>query len=486
MLWGCLDELPEGEQDLLGPALDAALDKLTALPDPNATGECGVQLMTIHKSKGLEFEIVIVPDLQARSGRTERKLLSWLERGLRPPTGDANELEATEEALEVTEFLVAPIQAKGDDRGTAKAWVDRVRCERESQEIRRILYVAATRSREELHLFARPSYKADNGELTLFEPSDCLLATAWPAFESQVRDRFEAWRLTQKSARDEGIAERELEIETLAAAAESNLLVFARSEVPAKPTILRRLPWDFADGFSPASGRIGGRSIDAASHSQSFSELDWGKKNERRVSASSATSLYSRHQGGQISRSLGIAVHFLLQQLARLRAGLDLPEALSALEQFQPAGEAQIRSAGIATGQADTIAAEALRLTIGAAKSPIGQWILANHPDGASEVRWTGVLAGTLRTVQIDRLFRAGLVPGSEDHDGWWLIDFKTAQAALAPDSNPAAALAQLRPLFAPQLEAYAQVFRNLHGAGAPLRVGLFYPRMLLFDWWEM
>ena len=42
LLWSCLDSLPDGEQDLLGPALDAALDKLTALPDPapTATAAC--------------------------------------------------------------------------------------------------------------------------------------------------------------------------------------------------------------------------------------------------------------------------------------------------------------------------------------------------------------------------------------------------------------------------------------------------------------
>ena len=38
--------------------------------------------MTIHKSKGLEFEVVIVPELQARIGRGRLKMLSWLERGL--------------------------------------------------------------------------------------------------------------------------------------------------------------------------------------------------------------------------------------------------------------------------------------------------------------------------------------------------------------------------------------------------------------------
>ena len=34
LFWKLLDELPEGEQDLTGPALDAALEDLFALPDP--------------------------------------------------------------------------------------------------------------------------------------------------------------------------------------------------------------------------------------------------------------------------------------------------------------------------------------------------------------------------------------------------------------------------------------------------------------------
>ncbi|MGA9781078.1 MAG: UvrD-helicase domain-containing protein, partial [Terracidiphilus sp.] len=52
MLWRCLDHLPNGEPDLLGSGLEPALKKLSAQPDPRADGDCGVQLMTIHKSKG--------------------------------------------------------------------------------------------------------------------------------------------------------------------------------------------------------------------------------------------------------------------------------------------------------------------------------------------------------------------------------------------------------------------------------------------------
>jgi ATP-dependent exoDNAse (exonuclease V) beta subunit len=229
LLWSCLDRLPNGEQDLLDPALNAALDKLTALPDPAASSDHGVQLMTIHKSKGLEFEVVIIPELQAGAGRGGYKMLSWLERGLAQP----------DESGEITEFLVAPFQAKGAERGSAKAWVDQVYRQRESQEMRRILYVAATRARDQLHLFARPAYNVEaDGALSLAEPSASLLATAWPALEDEVRARFEIW----KAARANAAPAEEQVLESIAAAGESNLLAMPS---PIKPTLLRRLPSEF-------------------------------------------------------------------------------------------------------------------------------------------------------------------------------------------------------------------------------------------------
>jgi ATP-dependent exoDNAse (exonuclease V) beta subunit len=231
LLWSFLDRLPGGETDLLGPALDAALDKLTALPDPEASGDHGVQLMTIHKSKGLEFEAVIVPELQAGGGRGGRRMLSWLERGLAEP----------DDSGEITEFLVAPFQAKGAERGSAKAWVDQVYRRRESQEMRRILYVAATRARDQLHLFARPAYKVEaDGALSLAEPSASLLATAWPALEEEIRARFEQWKAVHANA----APAQEQVVECIAAAGESNLLEsnLRAMPCPVKPTLLRRLP----------------------------------------------------------------------------------------------------------------------------------------------------------------------------------------------------------------------------------------------------
>jgi ATP-dependent exoDNAse (exonuclease V) beta subunit len=456
LLWTCLDSLPAGAQDFLGPALHAALENLTALPDPAALSDCGVQLMTIHKSKGLEFEVVIVPDLHARTRAASRRLLSWLERGLTPETGaESGDADPTDE---ITEFLIAPLQTKGEDSKGSKAWVDRVYREREAQETRRILYVAATRAREHLHLFARPAYKVEaNGELSLVEPAGSLLCTAWPALEEEIRARFDEWKRTRAPAIGAQCLATgaQSEIESLAASAESNLLTMPAVDRPAKPALLRRLPADWRPTNLAQPDALGA---------------------EFELSGLRTPKLYTRHEGGLVSRALGSAVHALLEELARLRAASDWQAARTALGQFEARIAAEVRGAGIGAMQAAQIAAEALQLALNASQDPYGKWILSPHAEAASEVRWTGVIAGALTNVRVDRVFRAGPVPLSDGNEAWWIVDFKTAQGGN---------VAQLRPLFAAQLEAYAKVLRNLHGADAVIRAGLYYPRMLLLDWWE-
>jgi ATP-dependent helicase/nuclease subunit A len=439
-LWECLDQLQYGEPDLLGRGLAGALEQLKAQPDPAAASDYGVQLMSIHKSKGLEFEVVIVPDLQAPCGRNDFKLLSWLERGL----------EHADDAGGITEFLVAPLPSKGTESGKAKRWVDRVYRQRESQEMRRILYVAATRAREELHLFARPAYKVErDGSFTLPDPRGTLLATAWPAFEEEVKRRFEDWKSKPQ----------ETQITAIAAAHANNLLVMPR---PGRPAVVRRLPPDY-------------RPPDSAFPALSNADSD--------VAALAGSQLYRRHEGGVLSRSLGSAVHALLEELARLRATSDWPSARLALERMRPRITSQLRGAGVEQKQSAKIAGQAMDIAINATHDSNAQWILSPHAGGASEVRWAGIIAGSLREVRVDRIFRAADVPSTEGDDCWWIIDYKTAHA---DRSDRSAALAKFRPLFASQLELYGRVLRNLHGQDVAVRAGLYYPRMLAFDWWEL
>ncbi len=441
LFWRLLDKLPGSEQDLVGSALDSALEDLCALPDPATTSDCGVQLMTIHKSKGLEFEVVIVPELQAQSGRGSVELLAWLERGLAEP-GEEGEL---------TEFLIAPVQFKGTDPGAAKKWVSRMRRDRETQEMRRILYVAATRAREELHLFARPAYKvaADNSQ-TLLDPYNCLLATAWPALANEIRTRFDEWNNSAQPA--------ELIVD-LAAGAQDNLLIMPS---PAKPTLIRRLPPEF----------------------ESASPIDIDRLTPASVIGLSEPDTFQRHEGGLLSRALGNTVHNLLEHVARLRTTLDWDATRTELEKFRPGILAAIRSTGISATHAGTIASRALEIATQAGNDPTGQWILSPHADAASESGWAGILSASpqVRQIRIDRLFRAGLQPFAPGDDTLWIIDYKTAHTQI---DNPAG-LRTLHAAFAPQLEMYASLLRTLHPVGTPIRAGLYYPRIPAFDWWEI
>ena len=200
----------------------------------------------------------------------------------------------------------------------------------------------------------------------------------------------------------------------------------------------------------------------------------------------SPTPVYARHEGGLLSRALGTAVHTLLEELARLRAKLDWKDTRSALRALEPRIAAQVRAVGVEQLQASKIASEALQMALKASHEPIGSWILSPHAASASEVAWAGVVAGYLRSVRVDRVFRAGPAPCAKGDDCWWIIDYKTTHAS---NLDPAQALPVLRELYAPQLEAYAGILRNLHSGNTPdcsIRAGLYYPRLSLLDWWEI
>ncbi|MGO9776535.1 MAG: PD-(D/E)XK nuclease family protein, partial [Terracidiphilus sp.] len=193
--------------------------------------------------------------------------------------------------------------------------------------------------------------------------------------------------------------------------------------------------------------------------------------------------LYPRHEGGLLSRALGTAVHTLLEELALLCTKFDWEAARAALLHFEPRIAAQVRAVGVDQLQAAQIAAQALQLALKASHDTTGSWILSPHAGAASEAGWAGVVAGLLRAVRVDRVFKAGPAPCAEGEDYWWIIDYKTAHA---DNMDPAQALPGLRQLYAPQVEAYAELLRNMYGADSPIFAGLYYPRMLLLDWWEL
>jgi len=495
LLWAALDKLPDGELDLSGPGLDSALNVLYALPDPDASSEFGVQLMTIHKSKGLEFEVVIVPDLEAGSRKSEKTMISWLERGL---------VESSSDAGELTEFLIAPIQAKGADIGAAKKWVDGVKREREEQEMRRLLYVAATRAREELHLFARPRFRLNKSGEAELARSTGLLETAWPAIGEEVLQRFGAWVATKEtSAGRDGTFETTLQ---LAAAAESDgpevkgTLLQMPSTASAiqpevRPTLIRRLP----EGYAAPGFRRWSHSSDLDGAGSGLSD----DETQRR--------LYERTEGGLQSRLTGTAIHSFLERLSYLRRWMDPVEAAEAVEDALPAIRAVLRGGGLPKAVAERLADEALAVAQRASIDGIGSWVLAPHLKSESEARWTGLIPTANGRAQRwnlhpDRVFFAAALRAGDSQGGsrqphlgddggapsWWIIDYKTSDAdgaRLDDEDQKAAFLSAHRRQFGGQLEQYAKLLRGLDmGEGnfaGRIRAGIFYPRLLLLDDWE-
>lgn len=122
-----------------------------------------VQIMTWHKSKGLEFDTVILPSLGRGSGRNDARLLDWYESSV---AGRPN-------------LVLAPIDRVGDRRKSAIGrLLKRFRDMADSAEHVRLLYVACTRARRRLHLVAT---LAANAQGQVKPRAQSSVSPIWPS-----------------------------------------------------------------------------------------------------------------------------------------------------------------------------------------------------------------------------------------------------------------------------------------------------------------
>jgi len=152
-----------GAQDL-----ESLLEHLYSAP---ASGANPVQVMTMHRAKGLEFDHVLVPALERTTRASARRLLRWLDL----PS------EASESNL-----LIAPVPAVGarEEEGDLDAYLKELTARQDAHERRRLMYVAVTRARRTLWLSGAPAPGADG----LLRPDRrSALSVLWPV----LGERFE-------------------------------------------------------------------------------------------------------------------------------------------------------------------------------------------------------------------------------------------------------------------------------------------------------
>lgn len=159
-------------------ALEAAMADLYAAPDAQAPDS--LQFMTIHKSKGLEFDCVILPGLHRTPSRGETQVLLWEEVTL-PELGP--------------HLVAAPWvpRHRREDQPTAYQYLEALERERDAHEVARVLYVAVTRPRHRLHLTAALCPNA-KGEIK--PPAGTFLELLWDA----VGPEFAQARITSAPA----------------------------------------------------------------------------------------------------------------------------------------------------------------------------------------------------------------------------------------------------------------------------------------------
>ena len=173
-----LQELDGGAEPLTPERVREGVDALFSLPDPR--GDPRLQLMTIHKAKGLEFDTVILPGLGKSTQGDRRKLLHWQE-----IVGEQGEVE----------LLFGPVKpAHSNEEPRASAYIKRLQAEMGRLENGRLLYVAATRAKRRLHLVGHAAERRD-GSLTVDSGSLLSRTVArgrrvWQAVAAGARPRM--------------------------------------------------------------------------------------------------------------------------------------------------------------------------------------------------------------------------------------------------------------------------------------------------------
>ncbi|MBT8086773.1 MAG: UvrD-helicase domain-containing protein [Gammaproteobacteria bacterium] len=156
----------------------AALESLLDLERVSSDAESRLQVMTMHRAKGLEFEHVLLFGLGRLPGRGQRRVLSWLDL-----PGERGQQET----------IISPVGPRADvDADPLHRFIELSEAAKDNHETARLLYVACTRARQSLHLIGHTGVSAEGDD---YKPptKSSLLARLWHALEPQYAAAFDAF-----------------------------------------------------------------------------------------------------------------------------------------------------------------------------------------------------------------------------------------------------------------------------------------------------
>ena len=390
---------------------------------------CQIQIMTLHKAKGLEFDTVILPALDRQTRADSTQLLNWFESTL-----DGK-----------PQLLLAPFEQSGLQYG-AKDKINRLvrkareRCD--AQEKLRLLYVACTRAKHHLHLVARSSIAA-SGELKT-PINSSLLKPLWPLLELDFKNAAEAMA---------GAAARTSDTQEPLTGADQQLsLLGDESELEQPVAQFERLP--LSAEFPVLSTYTWERQATPDTSTDEGVEFSWA---------------------GREARDIGTVVHLQLQRLACSAAGASIDFDI---DRASSIATRQLRNLGVQSHKIASALERVLQGVQNTLDDERGNWILSPHEEARSEwalsvPRDDSSASQGVQKVVIDRTF-------VDEHGTRWIVDFKTGdhrggQLDKFLDAEQAR--------YSDQLNRYADIMSKIEKR--PIRVGLYFPMLKGWREWE-
>jgi len=320
-------------------AIEEAASSLFARPDTRA--DESLQIMTIHKAKGLEFDTVILPGLGRKPPSPEPQLLLWRERY----AGTRNDL------------LLAPISETGSDGDKSYEYLKRVHEQKRLFEEARLLYVACTRARKRLHLLGGTGVSND-AEKPIPPAKTSLLACLWPVVVEAFHRSFERNRSPGQEFKP------------------------AENQPVVLPYIRRvKDQWRIPD--PPAEVALKTRkqaALDIRTAAR-VPRFDWAGETVR-------------HVGIVVHRWLRVICEEGIENWPAERIGRQASLFETALARFRVSSESLNQAVGQVTSALEN-----------AVTDERGRWILSGHDGGACEYALTGKIDSEIITAVMDRTF---------------------------------------------------------------------------------
>ncbi len=437
-----LEQMEASGESIEAASLKTRLARLYAEP---ASTPDAVEVLTIHKAKGLEWDAVLVPGLH-RTGRADTApLLDWMEL-----PADSNGR---------AQVLLAPISKRGDDPDSLNRYLRKAHTEAASAELQRLFYVAATRARTALQLYAST---ATNQDGTITFKANTLLNAARTAAEPHFMQTPPAPAATLIA-----FPAIPLHAPGLALAASGTEEATSRDE--------STLDLGSLDGSDTASQR-----------EPILQRLPLHLLQTATVPAADPPTRHHardivRPQGSVAARVLGNTVHAFFQLLATSLQDSTQPPDTST---WPARIRAVVRGSGLSPRDAERVTADTLRALANTRNTPEAAWLFHPHRNARNEGELLAPSPTGPARFRFDRSFFAGPAALAPGDDTLWIIDYKTStyrEADHVGDTRDTF-LARERATYQPHLENYARLMLRDLPASTPVMLALYYPLLPWLD----